>query len=78
MKNIDWVSMLSKLFYKISFQNMEKFDVENPIFDGGVKFDPPLVLKGLSCLAIAWHEITHSRSWKEFIFILVVNGKVGL
>ena len=45
IKLIYWVSF----FYEISFENMEKSEVEKPIFrrGGGVKFDPPLVLKGL-------------------------------
>ena len=48
MKDMDWVNILSKFFYKISFENMEKSEVEKPIFRRGVKFDPPLVLKGLN------------------------------
>ena len=48
MKHMNRVNILSKFFYKISFENMEKFKVENPIFQrGGGQIWPPLVLNGL-------------------------------
>ena len=48
MKDINWANILNKFSYKIYFENMEKSEVEKTNFRrGGVKFDPPLVLKGL-------------------------------
>ena len=42
--------MQVKLVFEIDFEKIEKYDVEKPIFRrGGVKFDPPSVLKGLNC-----------------------------
>ena len=35
MKDMDCVNILSKFFYEISFGNMEKSEVEKPIFQGG-------------------------------------------
>ena len=35
MKDMDWVNILRKFFYKISFENMEKSKVEKAIFQRG-------------------------------------------
>ena len=35
IKDKDRVNIVIKFFFKISFENMEKFGVEKPIFSGG-------------------------------------------
>ena len=41
IKDKDRVNIVIKFFFKISFENMEKFGVENPIFSGEAKFSHP-------------------------------------
>ena len=47
MKYKDYVNILIKFFLQILFENVKKLKLKNPFFEVGVKFDPPLVLKGL-------------------------------
>ena len=46
MNDIDHVSILIKLVFKIAFEKVEKSDIEKPIFQGGAKTSTPWNCKG--------------------------------